>query len=200
MTPTETAAALAEAVRAFLQWITHNAKLGTNGLVQALAAYDAARAVPAKQAEDLLEAAKREYPRDKNLLVQLCKLIGSTGYSEIKGAEDNPAKIQHAPKEPAKPGDWMRNAAKEINSEWFGGEQIATQKIISIIAKHAPAQPSEVSARELSVEELTQWLWNQSKRTDITEEEEQRLDDLRKDIDFAVQQIEANRAAKTKQP
>jgi hypothetical protein len=87
MTPNDPAAALAEAVRAYLKTYTgdyniaEESKLGT-----ALADYEeTAKAVQARQAEDLLEAAQREYPRDKNLQVQLKKLLASFGHNEIKG-------------------------------------------------------------------------------------------------------------------
>lgn len=139
------AAALAKAVRELLksEWmVTHDWGGDRQSVLSktqaALAAYEAAPDEPAK---GLLEAAKREYPRDKNLQIQLRRLMGAVGINEIKGADDNPAKIQQhatdnlcekcgigwilpsgvcdhcnqkaAPGE--KPGaDWMRAAADEL--------------------------------------------------------------------------------------
>ena len=69
-TPTDPAAALAEAVRAFLKWIPHNAKLGTNGLVQALAAYDATKAEPEKAEEWRGAVGFAGYEKDTETMVR----------------------------------------------------------------------------------------------------------------------------------
>jgi len=84
-------------------------------LEAALADYEAAQEQGPEPAPDLIEAAKREYPRDKNLLVQLKKLLlEHTGHNEIKGPVSD-AKIAQPPQPEAKPGDWMR-AADNLNA------------------------------------------------------------------------------------